>query len=223
MKRASLTGQQHPGPLASVRWDKMVSVPPPPPPRSEDVHTRSSVKVRTRRSTGSTRQKDVFSCWTPENFLFFSAVQVLRFKAQNVVLSLKSVSPLRSITSGLLSVQRLCFGSEPRGTEGQVLDTVDLRGYLDSLVSPATVCLLCFNSSGNRLFSATLLLSSSPSVPHEILLSFLSSSKDLDLGWFICLFVFTACSMQGETHGLACNDQSRRQETMEDVLRRGLT
>lgn len=70
------------------------------------------------------------------------------------------------------------------------MDTVDLQGYLDSLVSPATVCLLRFNSSEKRLFSATLLFSSSPFIPHEILLSFLSSSKDLDLGLFVCVCVY---------------------------------
>lgn len=53
--------------------------------------------------------------------------------------------------------------------------------YLDSLVSPATVCLLRFSSSEKRLFPAALLLSSSPFTPHEILLSFFSSSNDLDL------------------------------------------
>lgn len=59
------------------------------------------------------------------------------------------------------------------------LGSTDL--YLDSLVSPATVCLLRFSSSEKRLFPAALLLSSSPFTPHEILLSFFSSSNDLDL------------------------------------------
>lgn len=53
--------------------------------------------------------------------------------------------------------------------------------YLESLSSPDTVCLLRFSSSEKRLFPAALLLSSSPFTPHEILLSFFSSSNDLDL------------------------------------------
>lgn len=74
------------------------------------------------------------------------------------------------------------WGSRPGCTPMicQLLGSTDL--YLVSLVSPATVCLLRFNSSEKRLFPADFLLSSSPFTPHEILLSFFSSSSnDLDL------------------------------------------
>lgn len=92
--------------------------------------------------------------------------------------------------------------------------SIDL--YLDSLESPATVCLLRFSSCEKRLFPAALLLSSSPFIPHEILLSFFSSSNDLDLsGVHLYPNIFTylcACvcvQEEGRTNVWRCRNVQR--------------
>lgn len=92
--------------------------------------------------------------------------------------------------------------------------------YLDSLVSPATVCLLCFSSSENCLFPPSF-SSSSPSTPHEILLSFLSSSNDLDLSYVcLCVHVFACVWMEesehaeGHKHATASGVQEKERQTV---------
>lgn len=92
--------------------------------------------------------------------------------------------------------------------------------YLDSLVSPATVCLLCFSSSENCLFPPSF-SSSSPSTPHEILLSFLSSSNDLDLSYvclcvhvFACVWVEESEHAEGHKHATASGVQEKERQTV---------
>lgn len=94
--------------------------------------------------------------------------------------------------------------------------------YLDSLVSPATVCLLCFSSSENCLFPPSFSSSSSsPSTPHEILLSFLSSSNDLDLSYvclcvhvFACVWVEESEHAEGHKHATASGVQEKERQTV---------
>lgn len=92
--------------------------------------------------------------------------------------------------------------------------------YLDSLVSPATVCLLCFSSSENCLFPPSF-SSSSPSTPHEILLSFLSSSNDLDLSYVcLCVRVFVCVRVDGRIRACrrtqTCNGKWRARKGKTD-------
>lgn len=91
-----------------------------------------------------------------------------------VAASISNGDPLMSITE----IQTWSGCNKPL-SESHHSWFIDL--YLESLSSPDTVCLLRFSSSEKRLFPAALLLSSSPFTPHEILLSFFSSSNDLDL------------------------------------------